>query len=245
MIKRLLFLLLVVVTFTACQFTETLVIQEDGTGRVSMNIDMKEMMAMGQSMDMDSTMIKIDSTVAFKTFLEEKKDSIAKLPKEEQEKLMKLKDYKLRTFMDPETSEFFIDVFVDFSSIEEANNLMSSINRASSLIPSTPGGGEVSSDPSSDVIGIRYEYSNNTFTRDSYIKDEAMYQKQKDSLQSAEMFMSSMNYKLKYTFPKKIKSSSIEDASYSLDGKTIIVEKSFLDYFKNPDVLDLQVELEN
>lgn len=245
MIKKLLFLLLVVVTFTACQFTETLVIQEDGTGRVSMNIDMKEMMAMGQSMDMDSTMIKIDSTVAFKTFLEEKKDSIAKLPKEEQEKLMKLKDYKLRTFMDPETSEFFIDVFVDFSSIEEANNLLSSINQASSLIPSTPGGGEVSSDPSSDVIGIRYEYSNNTFTRDSYIKDEAMYQKQKDSLQSAEMFMSSMNYKLKYTFPKKIKSSSIEDASYSLDGKTIIVEKSFLDYFKNPDVLDLQIELEN
>ncbi|UAB82465.1 hypothetical protein INR76_06830 [Marixanthomonas sp. SCSIO 43207] len=245
MIKKLLLLLLVVVMFTACQFTETLVIQEDGTGRVSMNIDMKEMMAMGQSMDMDSTMIKIDSTVAFKTFLEEKKDSIAKLPKEEQEKLMKLKDYKLRTFMDPETSEFFIDVFVDFSSIEEANNLMSSINQASSLIPSTPGGGEVSSDPSSDVIGIRYEYSNNTFTRDSYIKDEAMYQKQKDSLQSAEMFMSSMNYKLKYTFPKKIKSSSIEDASYSLDGKTIIVEKSFLDYFKNPDVLDLQVELEN
>lgn len=245
MIKKLLLLLLVVVMFTACQFTETLVIQEDGTGRVSMNIDMKEMMAMGQSMDMDSTMIKIDSTVAFKTFLEEKKDSIAKLPKEEQEKLMKLKDYKLRTFMDPETSEFFIDVFVDFSSIEEANNLMSSINQASSLIPSTPGGGEVSSDPSSDVIGIRYEYSNNTFIRDSYIKDEAMYQKQKDSLQSAEMFMSSMNYKLKYTFPKKIKSSSIEDASYSLDGKTIIVEKSFLDYFKNPDVLDLQVELEN
>lgn len=245
MIKKLLLLLLVVVMFTACQFTETLVIQEDGTGRVSMNIDMKEMMAMGQSMDMDSTMIKIDSTVAFKTFLEEKKDSIAKLPKEEQEKLMKLKDYKLRTFMDPETSEFFIDVFVDFSSIEEANNLLSSINQASSLIPSTPGGGEVSSDPSSDVIGIRYEYSNNTFTRDSYIKDEAMYQKQKDSLQSAEMFMSSMNYKLKYTFPKKIKSSSIEDASYSLDGKTIIVEKSFLDYFKNPDVLDLQVELEN
>ena len=245
MIKKLLLLLLVVVMFTACQFTETLVIQEDGTGRVSMNIDMKEMMAMGQSMDMDSTMIKIDSTVAFKTFLEEKKDSIAKLPKEEQEKLMKLKDYKLRTFMDPETSEFFIDVFVDFSSIEEANNLMSSINQASSLIPSTPGGGEVSSDPSSDVIGIRYEYSNNTFTRDSYIKDEAMYQKQKDSLQSAEMFMSSMNYKLKYTFPKKIKSSSIEDASYSLDGKTIIVEKNFLDYFKNPDVLDLQVELEN
>ena len=112
-------------------------------------------------------------------------------------------------------------------------------------MPESPGGGtEIKSDPSSDVLGVRYSYAKNVFSRDAYIKDKTAYKKQKDSLKSAEMFMNSMNYTLKYTFPKKIKSSSIEDASYSLDGKTIIVERSFMDYFKDPDILDLQIELE-
>ena len=245
MLKKILLLLVVVFTFVSCQFTETLTINEDGSGRMSMNIDMKEMMAMTQSMGMDSTTVKMDSTVAFKDLLKEKKDSIAKLPKADQEKLRKLKDYKIRTVMDPETSDLYIDVFVDFKNIEEANNLMNSLNQASAIIPEAPGSNaEVKSDPSSDVLGVRYAYKGNKFSRDAYIKDEAAYKKQKDSLKSAEMFMNSMNYTLKYTFPKKIKSSSIEDASYSLDGKTIIVELSFMDYFKNPDILDLQIELE-
>ncbi len=246
MYKKFIFLLVLAITFVSCQFTETLTINEDGSGRMSINIDMKEMMAMGQSMDMDSTFVKMDSTVAFKQLLEEKKDSIATLPKADQEKLKKLEDYKIRTVMDPETSELFVDVFVDFKNINEANNLMNGLNQASAIMPESPGGGtDVKGDPSSDVLGVRYDFKENTFTRDAYIKDEKAYQKQKDSLQSAMMFMSSMNYTLKYTFPKKIKSSSIEDASYSLDGKTIIVERRFLDYFKDPDILDLEVELEN
>ncbi len=245
MLKKLLFLLALAFIIVSCQFTETLTINADGSGRMSMNIDMKEMMAMTQSMDMDSTMVKMDSTVAFKDLLKEKKDSIARLPKADQEKLKKLKDYKIRTVMNPETSDLFIDVFVDFKNIDEANNLMSSLNQASAIMPESPGGGtEIKSDPSSDVLGVRYSYAKNVFSRDAYIKDKTAYKKQKDSLKSAEMFMNSMNYTLKYTFPKKIKSSSIEDASYSLDGKTIIVERSFMDYFKDPDILDLQIELE-
>ncbi len=245
MLKKLLFLLVFAFTIVSCQFTETLTINEDGSGRMSMNIDMKEMMTMTQSMGIDSTMVKMDSTVTFAAFLEEKKDSIAKLPKADQEKLKKLEDYSIRTVMDPETSDLFIDVFVDFNNIDEANNLMSSLNQASAIMPESPrGNAEVKSDPSSDVIGVWYDYTGESFKRDAYIKDEVAYQKQKDSLQEAEMFMSSMNYKLKYTFPKKIKSASIKDANYSLDGKTITIERRFLDYFKDPDVLDLQIEFE-
>ncbi|RFN58743.1 hypothetical protein [Marixanthomonas ophiurae] len=245
MLKKLLFMLVASFALVSCQFTETLTINEDGSGRMSMNIDMKEMMAMTQSMGMDSAIVKMDSTVTFAKFLEEKKDSIAKLSKADQEKLKKLEDYSIRTVMNPETSDLFIDVFVDFKNIDEANNLMNSLNQASAIIPESPGGGtEIKNDPSTDVLGVRYDYTGNSFSRDAYIKDEKAYKKQKDSLQEAEMFMNSMNYKLKYTFPKKIKSASIEDANYSLDGKTITIERRFLDYFKDPDVLDLQIEFE-
>ncbi|PVW12163.1 hypothetical protein [Marixanthomonas spongiae] len=246
MLKQLLFLLVAAFTCISCQFTETLTIKEDGSGRMSMNIDMKEMMAMTQAMDKDSSMVKMDSTVSFAAFLKEKKDSIAQLPKAEQEKLKKLKNYSIRTVMDPETNEMFVDIFIDFKNIDQANNLMSGLNQASAIMPKSPSGStEIKSDPSSDVLGVRFDYDGNRFSRDAYIKDEKAYQQQIDSMQQAKSFLSSVKYSLNYTFPKKIKSSSIENANYSLDGKTIIVQRSFLDYFKDPDILDLQITLED
>ena len=80
---------------------------------------------------------------------------------------------------------------------------------------------------------------------DSYIIDEAAHKRQVDSMKQAEAFMSSMKYKIKYTFPRRIKKTSVEDATFSLDGKTMELERSFLDYFRDPDVLDVRVELEN
>jgi len=97
---------------------------------------------------------------------------------------------------------------------------------------------------SEDVMGVNYVYDGRSFKRDAYIKDPERHSQQMDSLKSAEAFMESMKYKLKYTFPKKITKSNIEDARYSLDGKTIEIERSFIQYFKDPDVLDLEVELE-
>ena len=46
MLKKIFLLLVAVFTFVSCQFTETLTINEDVSGRMSMNIDMKEMMGL-------------------------------------------------------------------------------------------------------------------------------------------------------------------------------------------------------
>ena len=74
--------------------------------------------------------------------------------------------------------------------------------------------------------------------------DQELFQQQLDSLEGAEMFLSGSTYTLKYHFPKKIKSTTGEEATFSQDGKTLIYEVNFLDLMKNPSVLDLEVELE-
>ncbi len=74
--------------------------------------------------------------------------------------------------------------------------------------------------------------------------DQELFQQQLDSLEGAEMFLSGSTYTLKYHFPKKIKSTTAEEATFSQDGKTLIYEVNFLDLMKNPSVLDLEVELE-
>jgi hypothetical protein len=232
-----------VLGFGSCQFTETLVLREDGSGELSLTVDMKEMMAFG--MQMDTTTVKMDTTISMKQFLAEKRDSIAQLSEEEQQKLRIMENYTVQLVMDSDTPEMFVTVSNSFRDIAEANDLQSSLDEALSLLPQdSQTNTEISADPDSDVIGVRYTFSNGNFKRDAYIKDEALYQKQLDSLEQAEAFMSGMNYKLHYTFPRRVKSTNISEATFSLDGKTLQIERSFLEYFKNPDILDVEVELE-
>jgi hypothetical protein len=129
--------------------------------------------------------------------------------------------------------------------VEETNDLMDGFGETTGYLPSMGEDMKLNKDDSSaDIMGVTYAFKNGKFKRDAYIKSKEKHKIQMDSMKNAESWMSSMKYHLKYTFPRKIVKSSIEDATYSLDGKTLEVERSMIEYMKNPDVLDLEVELE-
>lgn len=241
-----LLLLLVIILFSSCQFTETMVLNEDGSGTMTLGMDLTEMMAFSGDLSQDSKFVKMDTVVSFKRLFEEKKDSIAKLSLEEQRRLLAMQNYNMRMQMDPETGKTIMSVFTNFKNVNEANELIKGFNQAEGIMPgakATPKKEE--GGPQPDIIGVSYSYTNGKFKRDAFIKDKERHTVQMDSLKQAEAFMGGMKYTLKYTFPKRVVKSSAEDAKLSLDGKTIEVERSFLEYFKNPDALDLEVELEN
>ena len=54
-----------------------------------------------------------------------------------------------------------------------------------------------------------------------------------------------IKYKYKYTFPKKIKSLSIQDAMFTSNGKSFVVEYSLYDVLNNPEILNFEVVLED
>src|SRR5690606_32331247 len=62
--------------------------------------------------------------------------------------------------------------------------------------------------------------------------------------EATRQMMSMFNYKLEYHFPKRVKNSSLKDATYSQDGKIMIVEASMTDLLENPDKYNFTVELE-
>ncbi len=241
--QKFIFLIVLLFTLVSCQFTETMVLNEDGSGSISISMDLSEMMAFSGEMMTDSTITKMDTIIPFKYLLEEEKDSIAKLSTREQKRLKELENYNIRLLTDPEINQMVIDIFTDFKDVSEANDLMKAFDETDEFIPGMKMEGNDSSENETNV-GVTYSYKKGVFKRDSYILDPEKYQMQMDSIKEVESFMSGMTYKLKYTFPKKIKKSSVEDATYSLDGKTIEMERSFIDYIKNPDIMDLEVELE-
>jgi len=247
--KKILILLIGAVLLVSCQFKETMVMNEDGSGRMSVAVDLTELMAMSNEFGTDSTATKQDTIIHLKDLFEEKKDSISQLPQAEQDRLAKIANFSVHTVMDPETNELMFDVFTNFKDVSEANELMAAFQESDQFMPGGDESGEAvddnSSDPSYELIGVNYSYKNKRFVRDAFIKDPEAHAVQMDSLVSVEAFLSSMVYTLSYTFPKKIKSASAQDAKLSMDGKTIELERSFIDYFKNPDVLDLEVILED
>jgi hypothetical protein len=239
-----LFLFLLTISLISCQFTETIVFNEDGSGKMSIEMDMGEMMAFGGE-STDSIATKKDTLIFIKDILEEKKDSISKLPKAEQQKLRKMENYEMRIKIDSENNELLFNLAVDFKSIEKANGLLEGFGDSMSLMPSTDDDLKFDTDQgSSDAIAVDYSFKRGKFKRNAYIKDEQKYKMQIDSLKGSESWLQNMKYTLRYTFPRKIVKSSIDDATYSLDAKTIEVTRSFVAYMKDPNVLDLEVELE-
>ncbi len=226
----------------SCTFTETLVLEEDGSGRMSIIMDASEAMSFGGDSFQEEGSVAIDTVISFREMLLEKKDSIALLPLEEQERLKKMGNFNLRLIMNPEKQEFIYDVFVDFKSIAEANNLFQALDQAGTLSGNSPTGQETPK--KEETIKVAFSFENNVFKRDAYITDKEAHQRELDSLKGMDMMLEGMVYKLHYTFPKPIISTTQKTATFSLDRKTLFYEASFLAYMKNPDVLDMEVVLE-
>ena len=232
----------------SCNFVEEIHLNEDGSGKLNINFDGSEMMAMIGELDSTKQEEAIDSTIVFKQLLQEKRDSIAQLSPEEQEKLKKLEPFSLRMIMNPEEKMLRFDLFSEFKSINEVDDAFNAFQDASAMNP--PAGGETqqSTPPmgsNDQATTVNYEFTGNSFKRTMTIIDEELFKKGIDSLQSAEMFLSGSTYTFKYHFPKKVKSTNVEGATFSLDGKTMTYEVDFLQMMKDPESVIIEVELED
>ena len=213
---------------------------------MTIEVDLNEMMALGGSAALDSVSVKLDTVINMKQFLAEKRDSISKLSAEDQMKLKKIENFNIGIKMNSETSEMVYDISAKFKNIAEVNDMFNGLEQAANLMPGhkTEAVKTTKEEGTQELIGVNYSFTKGVFKRDAYIKDKKMHQQQVDSLEQAAVFMVGSNYTLKYTFPKKIKNTSNTEATFSADGKTVIVQIPFFEYFQNPDLLDLKVELE-
>ncbi|WP_222981471.1 hypothetical protein [Flagellimonas meishanensis] len=236
---------LLLALFSACNFTEEIHLQEDGSGRLSIFFDGSELMAMAGE-EMQKTNEKpVDSLIYFKDFLEANKDSIAQLSEEEQAKLKKLEPFTLHMLMNPEEKMMKFNLSSEFRQIAEVNDAFNTFQEASALTPGSNPDQPTPKPMEEHPTEVNYNFEDGVFTRTAKILDEELFKQSLDSLQGADMFLSGSTYTIKYHFPRRVKSASIAEATYSADGKTLIYEVNFMDVLKDPKALDLKVELED
>lgn len=250
-IKYVTFLVLGFLFLTSCQMTEKITINEDGSGKVSFQVDGSTIMQMmGGKIKKDEKHKKYDSIIHFRDIIRENRDSIKKLSKEKQRKLKKLENFSMRINMDTESHKMKFDMFTDFKNVKELSNMLNSFQDGFNL--ASKSNKEISTGKQTKALNkentptskVNYSYSKRKFKRITDILDPEKLKREADSLGEAKSMFATSKYKLIYTFPKRIKNASIKDAYYSADGKTITVEKGFIEYITNPKVLDFTVEFE-
>ncbi|WP_246236349.1 hypothetical protein [Flavobacterium ajazii] len=233
---------------TSCTFTENIYINDNGSGKFSVDLDGSSMMAMagdqlGEQMGGDAKK-NIDTTFTFKQLFEDKKDSIAKLSPEAQKELKKLENFVVNSKMNAEKKEFLMTLATDFKSVNELQDILQTISTLQKL-EGGAGANPLGSNFADNGSKLNYTYDGKKFTRKAIIDQQKLAAKAKDTAADmSKMIFSSSNYILKYHFPKKIKKVSNPNALFSEDRKTITIQYPFTDYMENPDKLNFDVEFE-
>lgn len=235
-------------TLTSCTFKEEIYINDDGSGKFSLNADASAIMAMIPKDSLgDKPMKSMDSTFAFRDIFNSKKDSIAKLSKEEQARLKKLENFSMHINMNTEQKQLVFGVLSDFKNVSELQDAMSTMSEIKNIDKSKKAEAAPVVDFGKNNSKLSYTYDGKKFTRKASV--EKSQEKEKESLKdsamaSYKMIYEQSNYVINYHFPKKVKKVSNPNALFSEDRKTITIEYPFMDYIQDPEKLNFEVTFE-
>lgn len=243
-IKNILFVLIIaIISLTSCQITEKIYLNEDGSGTFDLEVDMSQMMkslgSMGKEKEIDSTYVANDTIMDFSKMLLEKKDSIAKLPKEKREELEKLKGMLVKIHEDKNKNEFTMSYVMKFKNVKELIEMQNMMGNAQSLDE-----GKDKKLPSK--TNMKFSFKKNKFKRESIAKKltETEVESYDKSMEQFNMFMDGSSYTIEYHFPKPIKSTTAKNATFSADKKVLYLKSTLKEVTDTPAILDFEVKLQ-
>ncbi|MCF7560581.1 hypothetical protein L3X39_08020 [Sabulilitoribacter multivorans] len=253
-------LVLFVLSLTSCTVKESIVFNEDGSGNFLLTYDMASAMeqmkvAMGGEDSTDSTEEKkskvIDTMMVFSEIMETFKDSVAALPEDKRLALEAVKDMYMKMKMDEGTGVFDFGIGLNFKSISDLKGIQEKIEKAKSLNAQND---QVSAMKTGSPLGkfmldekndVEYVFTDSSFSRKTSVSDAEEEITFEESDNEFIEYFNSAYYIVEYTFPKKIKSFSVEGAELSGDKKTITYKVRWLDFIKKPKILDFDVKFVN
>ncbi|MEM6687332.1 MAG: hypothetical protein AAF617_16250 [Bacteroidota bacterium] len=227
---------------TSCKFSETIYINDDGSGKMSFYLDGSELMPMMGGQVAGTQWDGIDSLISFKDVLSVAKYNLAQIPQGYQKQLKSLEKLNVEMQIDSKKNKMNFDVFANFNSVTDLQSTFGAITELGELAAKSSSA--VSKADIESLPSMKYAFSNNVFKRSFSVANKKLLDSLKQNLGQAEMLMAASTYTLDYHFPKKIKSVSLEDAILGKDGKSFTYEIRVIDFINDPERLNFNVELE-
>ncbi|MEC4049534.1 hypothetical protein OX284_008855 [Flavobacterium sp. SUN046] len=263
---KLLFAFIAILSFSSCTITERMIINDNGGGKFSYEVDATKMMSMmggalkGGDDKKEGTSKRakkvMDSTFAFKDLFASKKDSIAKLSIEEQQRLKKMENFTMHMVVNEEKGEMRYSMDTDFKSVQDLQDMMSPLESMKAMSPKGLNSKKLGKASGSldNNSATKYFYDGKSFkkivstttnkkaeAKKANAAEDAEEAKMKESM---EMIYGQSDFKIVYQFPKAVKSVSIPNALYSDDRKTVTIEYPLKDYMEHPDKLNFEIEFQ-
>ena len=246
---KILLVLAIVSIFTSCEIVQETKFNPDGSGVYSLGINMSGK-GMGGSVTPTlggEAKSEIDTLIVFSDFLESKKDSIAKLSKEEQEKLKALKDFSVYMKSDSVNKDFKVKINYNFKDLKDLDTFSDKLENLETQ------NGDLAKMSSGAVgkenldLNSLYDinFSQNKFSLKAKPEALAEFEKKDKKAENDSIpkeFADIIKIKMRYVFPYKIKSVSNKKAEIIEDSKGIEIKGNILDIGKDPRFFETEVE---
>lgn len=228
-------------SFTSCSIYEEVTFRDNGAVSYNMSFDLSEMLKMMPNEEI--TPFSGDSIIAISDLIYEK-IPIDNLSKEDRVDLENIAPLFLEMKSDSLTKTIAISLRGDFDNADALNKAFVSINNIK----------ERYKDKAKSMEGADLFFSMNIY---SYVWDGKTMQKSFSLQQTAyngdDMsdedkkimhFLSGAKMKVKYNFPQKVKEVSNEEAMFSRDGKSVILEYPASVFIQSPETTNIKIVTE-
>ncbi|MGO4821457.1 MULTISPECIES: hypothetical protein [unclassified Flavobacterium] len=237
------FYLLLLGIVTSCELTETLHINADNSGTITLDSHRNEnsYMQIAREEYSKETVFK-DTTYVFQEYIDNYNANFIKYTSQEQELFNAFKNVKVHIKKSAYDKEFRTTISQSFQKVEDIADLSKTENYASDIKHNYALTAE------EHYYDIRFTLTGNNFNRIVNITDEDRFQKEKEKIEQYKKQLANFklvqSYTLKYRFPRKIKSVSNSNAVISADKKSLELQFLIFDFLQNPKSTNLEVILE-
>jgi hypothetical protein len=236
-------LLLLIFFITSCQVTETIHLNEDGTGKIEINElrdEQSYMQLMGENYSKEE--VFKDTTYIFKDLIAQHAETFSRLPAFEKAIFEKFNSVEVHSKKSSFEKEFRTTIRQKFTKIEEVADLYKTEEYADDIENNYALVAE------EHYYSVNFIFDGKIFKRIVKITDAVELKKQQDKIAELKTrvvhLKISQPYVLKYHFPRKIKSVSNLNAKISDDKKALELQFLITDCLINPESTNLEVILE-
>jgi hypothetical protein len=238
------FLLILVVIISSCNVTETIKIKDNGSGSIVTEENRDEELYKKFAGENYGKNEKSQDTIYFfKDFINKYNKTFFNFSAKDRTVLLTYKDVQVEINKNLKNKIFKTKISQNFIKIDDVPDFYKVEDLAEDLKKNYNLSAE------EHYFKLKYSFDGTVFRRIVEITNKENQEKKileiEDMKAQFGKFPISQNYILNYTFPKKIKYVSNNNAVLSNDKKTMKLEFILSDCIENPDITNLEIVLEN
>ena len=242
-LKKYYYFLLIIIA-TSCQVTETLHLNEDGSGSlevVALRDEHSYMQLVKEEYSKED--VYKDTTFYFKDYYTKYAETFNRTGKDDQDAYYKYADVKVHQKKSSYEKEFKTTISQNFKKVSDLVDLYKAENYADDIKFNYSLAAE------EHYYKVSYNYKGDCFNRNVKITDSTHFKKASDDVERLKNYYKGHNitqsFVLDYHFPRKIKSVSNPSAKISADKKSLKLNFILSECLQNPEITNLIVVLES